>query len=438
MNKTTNRTKKMDLTDRAAIELGLCRGEKLVEIANKIGRYTQSVAREVKANRTFVPGVYSWGNDCKYVSGCNKTSLCGDVHCPMYCYTCSKNCHQFCELYVSTSCHKPQKPPYVCNSCPSRKTCSKDRYFYSAKYAQSLSFRRNSEAHTGIHLSDDEFDLLNRTITAGVKRGQPIDHICASNTESVPVCTRSVYNYIDRGIMTVKNVDLRRKSGYKHRRKHRDPSLYQQRCRVGRTYQDYLKYMEDKSPEMVTEMDTVKGARGTGSVLLTMFLRRNSVMLIFVMPDGTQASVKRCFNFLEEGLGLETFKRLFPTILTDNGAEFKGVDELEMTSEGFIRTNIFYCDPMASGQKGRIEKNHEYIRYVLPKGSSFNGYSQNEMVLLMNHINSTRRKGLGFQSPYDLIPRQDMDMKKLMRLMKLEIIPDELVNLTPTLLRSIK
>jgi len=56
----------------------------------------------------------------------------------------------------------------------------------------------------------------------------------------------------------------------------------------------------------------------------------------------------------------------------------------------------------------------------------------------MNHINSTRRKGLGFQSPYDLIPRKDMDMEKLMSLMKLEIIPDELVNLTPTLLRSNK
>lgn len=159
----------------------------------------------------------------------------------------------------------------------------------------------------------------------------------------------------------------------------------EQKCRIGHTYADLLAYMEGKSDTGIVEMDTVRGARGRGSVLLTMLFRRNAVMLIFIMPDGTQESVKRLFDFLEETLGLDVFRRLFGIILTDNGSKFKGVDTLELTSKGLIRTSIFYCDPMSSGQKGRLEKNHEYIRYVFPNGSDFNGYSQKNMTVLANY-----------------------------------------------------
>ena len=105
-----------------------------------------------------------------------------------------------------------------------------------------------------------------------------------------------------------------------------------------------------------------------GKRLLTMIMRKNSVMLLFLMPDGTADSVRMVFDFLELGLGLERFQRLFPVILTDNGSEFKKVDDLELNEDLLYRTSLFYCDPMASWQKPHIEKNHEYIRYVVPKG----------------------------------------------------------------------
>lgn len=112
-----------------------------------------------------------------------------------------------------------------------------------------------------------------------------------------------------------------------------------------------VKYTEDE----VVEMDTVKGVREQGKRLLTMIFRKNNVMLLFLMPYGKAESVKMVFDYLEAGLGIEIFRRLFPVILTDNGSEFKKVDELELTSDetGFLvyRTSIFYCDPMASWQK---------------------------------------------------------------------------------------
>jgi len=151
------------------------------------------------------------------------------------------------------------------------------------------------------------------------------------------------------------------------------------------------------------------------------------------MPDGTQESVIRCFDFLEEGLGKEVFKRLFKVYLTDNGSEFKNVDRLALSDDFTMRTNVFYCDPMASWQKAQIEKNHEYIRYVIPKNISLNQYTDDDITLLMNHINSTKRESLMNRSPYEIVSHDDKDMQLLMKLMKMEEIPNNEINLTPGL-----
>ena len=71
------------------------------------------------------------------------------------------------------------------------------------------------------------------------------------------------------------------------------------------------------------EMDTVKGSRTSGKCLLTLLFRSCSFMLIILLPDCTQRSVIRAINNLTETLGIRTFKKYFPVILTDNGSEFK-------------------------------------------------------------------------------------------------------------------
>jgi IS30 family transposase len=153
------------------------------------------------------------------------------------------------------------------------------------------------------------------------------------------------------------------------------------------------------------------------------------------MDNCKAESVITVFDFLESGLGTERFKQLFGIILTDNGSEFKRVNELETSIDGVsTRTNMFYCDPMASGQKGRLEKNHEYIRYVIKKGTSLNQFSQEDITLLMNHINSTKRPGMRGLSPYELIYDDDEDMQMLSKFIGMKIIPADEVNLTKSLL----
>jgi IS30 family transposase len=277
---------------------------------------------------------------------------------------------------------------------------------------------------------------MDELITKLVKKGQPLTHIYAEHEKELPVGLRSLYNYIDSGNMTIKNIDLRRKTSYKQRRANKKgvpKGFKDQSYREGRTYEDYEADMKFYSEYSVTEMDTVKGRRERGKRLLTMILRKNSIMLMFLMPDGTAASVKRVFDYLEAGLGTECFRRIFEIILTDNGGEFKKVDQLELNEDYEYRTRIYYCDPMASWQKPHIEKNHEYIRYVIPQGASFNAYTEEDMTLLMNHINSTRRVSLGGKAPYELITEDDEDMWALWRLLKMDLIPPDEVHLKPDL-----
>ncbi len=435
------RTGQMDLTDRLAIETGLCRGESFKRIAKRLGRHPSTIAHEVLENRTHINATYHAGKDCKHVKQCTAKHLCdkSEDTCSRNCKHCKEyDCTKICRRYESMACHKPERHPYVCNTCKKRKLCIKDKYVYSAPYADAAVRRRRSESRQGIRLKDEQKEFVDELVTRLVKKGQPLTHIYAEHEAEMPMSLRSLYNYIDAGELTIRNIDLRRKTGYKQRRKSAkgvspvSKGFADKRYREGRTYEDYENLMKH-SVSGVVEMDTVNGIRERGKRLLTMIFRDNSIMLMFLMPDGKAESVKRVFDFLERGLGVERFHRLFPIILTDNGSEFRRNADLEFTEDFTPRTKIYYCNPMASWQKPHIEKNHEYIRYVIPRGKSLNPYTQEDITLLMNHINSTRRMRLGNKAPYELIKEDDEDMWALFKLLKMDLIPPDEVHLMPDL-----
>ena len=82
-----------------------------------------------------------------------------------------------------------------------------------------------------------------------------------------------------------------------------------------------------------------------------------------------------------------------------------------------------------------IEKNHEFIRYVIPRGKSLDSYTDEDITLLMNHINSVKRPSLGNKAPYELISDDDEDMQALMFLMEMDLIPADEVHLDPSLFK---
>jgi IS30 family transposase len=181
-------------------------------------------------------------------------------------------------------------------------------------------------------------------------------------------------------------------------------------------------------------MDTVKGARNSGKVLLTMIFRKTNFMLIFLMPDATMQSVQTIFDMLTEKLGIKLFRKLFRVILTDNGSEFKDPDSLEYAVNGCARTKIFYCDPQASWQKPHVEKNHELIRRILPKKTSFKNLTRNDIHAVCCHINSVPRELFDNKTPFQLMTGKDNE--KLLETLRLKPIPPDKVFLKPALINN--
>ena len=427
---------RLTLSERIAIESGIYEHLKLNEIAKRIFKSPETVSREIRKNRTLVTGYKPFGKDCNFASECKTKGLCGKAGCTKRCVTCKEyECRELCKRYSNKPCKNLSKPPYVCNVCTNRRKCKTDRAYYIAQQADAMSRRRYSESRSKIQTRGKELEKLDETVTPLILKGQPITHIWAEHGEELGISQRTLYRYADRGILSFGNIDLRRKVGYRPRKKKKEQSerFLNQEFRKSRSYDDYLEYMEKHPDTTVVQMDTVKGCREQGKRLLTLHFCDTNMMLILLMHDGKADTVVEQFDRLTSLLGLEEFRKVFPVILTDNGSEFKHTKEMETTNDGKKRTKIFFCDPQASWQKPKIEKNHEFIRYVLPKGKSLNSYTQEDMNILANNINSTRRNLLGGKSPYEVITNKSV--LNLMKLMGLHMIPSDEVNLTPKLLK---
>ena len=171
---------------------------------------------------------------------------------------------------------------------------------------------------------------------------------------------------------------------------------------VNRKYTDFIEFISNNPDLNIVEMDTVEGLQTESECFLTLLWRKSKFMLIFKLESQTTEEVTRIFKTLQTLIPLDIYKNLFQVILTDNGHEFFDVNNIEcINSTGEYVTHLFFCDPHASRQKGSIEKNHEFIRYILPKGSSFKNITQEDCNLIMNNINSLCRNSLNGKSPYE-------------------------------------
>jgi IS30 family transposase len=273
---------------------------------------------------------------------------------------------------------------------------------------------------------------MNDILTPLIKKGQSIAHIYATHAEELGCSRRTAYAYIDEGIFDVRNIDLRRKVKYKKRGKATETSAKDRSYRKGHNYEDFRKVIEKNPEASVVEMDCVEGNKNSRKVLLTLTFRRTNLMLIFLLGSQTHEKVVTVFNWLEKELGTMLFKSLFEIVLTDGGSEFSDRTGLETGLDGGKRTEIYYCDPYSFWQKGCCEKNHEYIRYVRKKGSSFDDLTQRKVTLLANHINSTKRDSLNGHSPFEL--SQMLLDQKLLTTMGLKYINPDDVRLNPELL----
>ena len=350
--------KHLTLSDRNDIQLGLERGETFKAIGQSILKDPTTVSKEVKRNRQV------------------RESTCDNLPCPLL-----------------------DKAPFVCNGCPKRRqNCGFKKIFYLAKQAQKQYEQTLVEAREGTPLNSKAFWDMDKVISDGVKKGQHIYHIL--KTHNLDVSSSTVYRHIRKGYLSIAPIDLARAVKFKERRKSKLPSIPKEAKR-GRSYEEFQNYLALNQLDSWLEMDTVMGRMG-GKVLLTFNLSFCNFIFARLLDNKTALEVTKHLYDIKNTLHQadKDFFQLFPVILTDNGGEFARVDDIEMDVRG--ESKLFFCDPNRSDQKGRIEKNHTLIRDILPKGTSFDNLTQEDINLVCSHVNSVKRAALNGKSAYEL------------------------------------
>lgn len=428
--------KHLTLDDRLDIQRGLREGRTFVEIALVIGCSPDTVSKEIRNHRYQKPhdARRIIPNRCKYRDSCRKRNVCGKkgrYKCKIPCRECT-SCNKRCPDFVDYPCQVAVKAPYVCNACHRSRSCLFDKYLYNANYAQREYEEKLRRSREGINLTKDELIALDELVTPLIRKGQPIAHIMSAHAEEIPCSERTLYAYVGKGYLTARNVDMRRTVRFKKRELHKETVKVSPVKKFGHRYRDFLQQMEVNPQQRVVEMDTVEGTKG-GKIQQTFFWREEKLMLSFLLDSKEMKNTVGTLDKLEEVLGKELFCKMFPLILTDNGSEFADPELFEYSSDGSRRTRLYYCEPRRCEQKGGIERNHEYIRYLLPKGTSFDELTQEKIWLMVNHINSTARPGLKGKRPIDLALRNFG--KDAVEKLGLKIIPEDEVNLTPQLLK---
>jgi len=396
--------KKTHLTDadRLQIEILLKQRCPLNRIAERIGKSKCTVAREIKkrAQESEKFAAHYPKNRCVKRRDCHRVQLCEDKpDCTRRCALCER-CNKICPSYEEEVCYRLFETPYVCNGCPDEHRCVLKKRYYLHKQAHEAYREMLVESRAGANITEEELLELDDFVSPLIKRGQSVSHIFTNNPDKFNVSEKSVYRYVAGGLMAADNLDMPRVVRFKPRKTKPVEHKVDTGCRIGRNYLDYGKFIEETGVQAV-EMDTVKGGV-SGKVLLTLMFKSCDFMLAFLRDRNTSQTVIDRFNAMYDLLGADIFKSLFPVILTDNGSEFSNPKLLEFDSAGNRRSHIFYCDPHSSWQKPNVELNHEFIRRILPKGVSLNTLTQDDISLMMSHINSYSREKLGGKSPIEM------------------------------------
>ena len=357
------KNKHMQLEDRIEIQECLCKGMTFKTIASRIGKDQTTVSKEVKLHAI------------DYENGFTKTR---------------------------DTCPKLLKAPFVCNGCEKQNhsNCIYPRRKYSARNAQKEYETVLVESREGIPLNKEEFYDNERIISEAVKSGQHIYHAIQANNLTVSKST--VYRHINHGYYEISPIDLPRAVKFKPR-KQKAVEYVPKGIKVNRSYEDFLSFMEENPGCCYVEMDTVIGTRG-GKVIMTFQFANPDFIFGLLLDDKSAAEAAAKIQMLKRTLADAgfCFSQIFPVLLTDNGGEFSNVFAFENDLSGNKETSVFFCDPNCSWQKPHVEKNHTLFRDIVPKGSSFDSFTQDTVNLIFSHVNSVKRKQFNGKSAFQM------------------------------------
>ena len=339
---------------------------------------------------------------------------------------------------LSAACPRLAAWPRCCNGCGRYRAIGCKRrphVFYDARAAQLCADSVLVSSRRGIDADEPAAAARLEAIRGCLRRGLSPEQMAARNGGPVDLSPSTIYRWVAAGYDGMTNMELRRKVGYRPRR--RAPAASATRHSPRRSYAAFLGLGEDACAA-AWKMDTVEGAREDSACLLTLLHRPSRLQLALPLAAKDAESVAAALGGVRSVLGAGGTGRVFRAVLTDNGAEFSDEAAIAaLVGEGPGETRLFYCDPGRSDQKGACERNHVEIRKLLPKGRGlrFDRLVPADLSLAMSHVNSEPRGALGFATPARAFRAMlGDDAAALLEAYGIEDVPIDELDLTPGLI----
>ena len=422
---SNNKNLHLTVQERIIIEKGIENGSTKAAIALTIGKDKSTVGKEIKKHRELVHKS-SYKINCANMKNCSHNHVCDN-----------------CADFKPFTCNRRDRSPGACNGCSKYTHCRYDKYRYKADFSHKKYREDLVDSRTGINMSYEECKAMADIIVPLIKAGHSPYHIVTNHPE-LNISEKTLYNYIENGIFRefgLLDIDLRIKTKRKitkkasNKYKKREDKKYLN----GRTYDDFINYTAENKNLSVVEMDTVYNNGSTGPFMQTFKFLDYSFMFIVYQDEKTAKSMVEGVDFLEKILGKDLFSEEVTIIKTDRGSEFCDAEGFEKEENESRRTRIFYCDPMASGQKGSLENNHKEIRYICPKENDLKDLglnSQEKANLIVSHINSQSKEHLKGKSPLEVMEFMNPALYQKFKDFGIERINKDNIVLKPYLLKD--
>lgn len=419
---SNNKNLHLTVQERIIIEKGIENGSTKAAIALTISKDKSTVGKEIKKHRELVHKS-SYKINCANMKNCSHNHVCDN-----------------CADFKPFTCNRRDRSPGACSDCSKYTHCRYDKYRYKADFSHKKYREDLVDSRTGINMSYEECKAMADIIVPLIKAGHSPYHIVTNHPE-LNISEKTLYNYIENGIFRefgLLDIDLRIKTKRKiakkasNKYKKREDKKYLN----GRTYDDFINYTAENKNLSVVEMDTVYNNGSTGPFMQTFKFLDYSFMFIVYQEEKTAKSMVEGVDLLEKILGKDLFSEEVAIIKTDRGSEFCDAEGFEKEENESRRTRIFYCDPMASGQKGSLENNHKEIRYICPKENDLGLNSQEKANLIVSHINSQSKEHLKGKSPLEVMEFMNPALYQKFKDFGIERINKDNIVLKPYLLKD--
>lgn len=329
------------------------------------------------------------------------------------------------------ACERLSKPPYVCNNCPDKSSCIKAHLYYNASKAQKHYTDLLSDSRKGVDITKEEIEQINRNIIPLIKdKKQSVNQVYVNHTDILYMSKPTFYKYVDLKIIALSNLDLPKKVTYKKRKETKDKTYKRELAiLIGRSYEDYIIRIINEKYLKIWQLDTVIGKITDKKVLMTFLFVETNFMIIRLLDKKDVENVNKQFDNFKTTLGIDVYKNIIDIILTDNGSEFFDPIHMEIDYEtGEKLLSVYYCHPNSPDEKPEIECNHKFIRRYLPKETSFENLTEEQVKMIEDNINNIPRDIFGGKTPYELTKEKYPEFIELIGAKYIE--PDE-VTLNP-------